>query len=88
MWCLHTLQLLVTTEDGTGGPFPAEIALDPQTKALASIPLALFYPLVLAAAAGAGFLGSVIGRGAPGEGHHAAAMHAHPACCWDGHAGS
>eukprot|EP00877_Chromochloris_zofingiensis_P006644 jgi/Chrzof1/2232/Cz11g07180.t1_TIC110[v5.2] len=52
-------------EDYTARPFPMELPMDPNTKMLSSIPLALFYPLILAVAAGAGYLGSIIGKGAP-----------------------
>lgn len=48
-------------------PFPAEVPMDANTKMLSSIPLALYYPAVLALAAAGGFVGSAIGRGVPGE---------------------
>ncbi|KAI8475724.1 MAG: hypothetical protein J3K34DRAFT_517150 [Monoraphidium minutum] len=46
-------------------PFPAEIPMEPNTKALASIPLALYYPAVLAAAAAAGLVGGAVTRATP-----------------------
>lgn len=55
-----------TTEDASSKPFPYPLPLDPNTRALASIPLALFYPGVLALAAAAGFTGSTVGKGLPG----------------------
>uniref|UniRef100_A0A383VE54 Uncharacterized protein n=1 Tax=Tetradesmus obliquus TaxID=3088 RepID=A0A383VE54_TETOB len=53
-----------TTEESTK-PFPYPLPLDPNTKTLASIPLALFYPGVLALAAAAGMMGNTVGRGLP-----------------------
>ncbi|KAF8060559.1 SULTR2 [Scenedesmus sp. PABB004] len=53
-----------TTEESTK-PFPYELPLDPNTKALASVPLPLFYPGVLALAAVAGLAGATVGRGLP-----------------------
>lgn len=41
--------------------------MEPNTKALASIPLVLFYPGVLALAAAAGFAGATVGRALPGD---------------------
>jgi hypothetical protein len=58
-----------TTEESTK-PFPYPLPLDPNTKTLASIPLALFYPGVLVLAAAAGVMGSTVGKGFPGEGQH------------------
>jgi hypothetical protein len=55
-----------TTEESTK-PFPYPLPLDPNTKTLASIPLALFYPGVVALAAAAGMIGSTVGKGLPGE---------------------
>jgi hypothetical protein len=55
-----------TTEESTK-PFPYPLPLDPNTKTLASIPLALFYPGVVALAAAAGMFGNTVGRGLPGE---------------------
>ncbi|KAF6255592.1 hypothetical protein COO60DRAFT_1641425 [Scenedesmus sp. NREL 46B-D3] len=53
-----------TTEESTK-PFPYPLPMEPNTKALASIPLALFYPGVVALAAAAGMLGSNVGKGLP-----------------------
>ncbi|KAI8462253.1 MAG: hypothetical protein J3K34DRAFT_476400 [Monoraphidium minutum] len=46
-------------------PFPAEIPMDSNTAALASIPLPLYYPAVMGLAAVAGFVGAAAGRGMP-----------------------
>jgi len=46
-------------------PFPYRVVPDPQTAALASVPLALFWPLVAACAALAGLAGAALGRAAP-----------------------
>jgi hypothetical protein len=45
-------------------PFPATIPMDPNTKALASVPGALYFPAVLGLAAAAGLAGSALGRAA------------------------
>jgi hypothetical protein len=47
-------------------PFPAEIPMEPNTAALAGIPLALYYPGVLLLAAGAAFAGRSFGDAVPG----------------------
>jgi hypothetical protein len=41
--------------------------MESDVRTLASIPLALFYPGVLAAAAAAGYVGGMVGRSLPGE---------------------
>jgi hypothetical protein len=41
--------------------------MEADVATLASVPLALFYPGVLAAAAAAGYVGGMVGRGLPGE---------------------
>lgn len=46
-------------------PFPYVLPMDPAQKLLSAMPLVIFYPGVLACVAGAGLLGSVIGRGLP-----------------------
>jgi hypothetical protein len=58
---------LTTEDEEAGRPFPFPLPLDPNTRTLASIPLVLFYPGVLALAAAAGLAGSTVGRGLPGE---------------------
>ena len=48
-------------------PFPAEVPMDANTRMLASVPLPLYYPAVIALAAAGGFVGYSIGGGAPVE---------------------
>lgn len=64
---MHAAVLQVPTTEESTKPFPYPLPLDPNTKTLASIPLALFYPGVLALAAAAGMMGNTVGRGLPGE---------------------
>jgi hypothetical protein len=59
--------VLTTEDEESTKPFPYALPLDPNTRTLASIPLPLFYPGVLALAAAAGLLGSTVGKGLPGE---------------------
>lgn len=61
------VQALTTADEESTKPFPYALPLDPNTRTLASIPLPLFYPGVLALAAVAGLLGSTAGKGLPGE---------------------
>jgi hypothetical protein len=61
------VQVLTTEDEESGKPFPYPLPLDPNTRTLASIPLPLFYPGVLALAALAGLGGSTVGKGLPGE---------------------
>eukprot|EP00879_Flechtneria_rotunda_P009976 GHRR01010432.1.p1 GENE.GHRR01010432.1~~GHRR01010432.1.p1 ORF type:complete len:735 (+),score=296.51 GHRR01010432.1:437-2641(+) len=55
----------VPTTEESNKAFAYPLPLDPNTKVLASIPLVLFYPAVLALAAAAGLAGSSIGRSLP-----------------------
>lgn len=48
-------------------PFPYPLPMDPAQQTLSSIPLALFYPLILAGIAGVAQLGMLAGRALPGE---------------------
>lgn len=64
--CLIDYAQIPTTEE-SNKPFPYHLPLDPNTRTLASIPLPLFYPGVLALAAVAGLAGSTVGRGLPGN---------------------
>lgn len=59
--------MLTTEDEESNKPFPYPLPLDPNTRMLASIPLPLFYPGVLALAAVAGLVGSTAGKGLPGE---------------------
>ncbi|GBF94257.1 110 kDa translocon of chloroplast envelope inner membrane [Raphidocelis subcapitata] len=61
-------------EEAPTGPFPAEIPMEPGSAALAAVPLALFYPAVLALAAGAGYVGVAVGAAAPVEPENRAAV--------------
>jgi len=60
-------QVLTTEDEESNKPFPYPLPLDSNTRTLASIPLPLFYPGVLALAAVAGLAGSTVGKGLPGE---------------------
>lgn len=59
-------QVLTTEDEESNRPFPYPLPLDGNTRTLASIPLPLFYPGVLALAAVAGLAGSTVGKGLPG----------------------
>ncbi|MEW5315412.1 MAG: hypothetical protein WDW38_006843 [Sanguina aurantia] len=48
-------------------PFPYPLPMDPAQQTLSSIPLALFYPLILAGIAGVAQLGMLAGRALPVE---------------------
>lgn len=52
-------------------PFPYPLPMDPAQQTLSSIPLALFYPLILAGIAGVAQLGLLAGRSLPGKDHRA-----------------
>ena len=48
-------------------PFPYHLPMDSAQQSLSNIPLALFYPALLAFIGGSGFLGSLFGRALPGK---------------------
>lgn len=54
------------SDDSSNKPFPYPLPMDPQQQALSSIPFPLFYPALAGFVAASGFLGSIVGRAAPG----------------------
>lgn len=69
------MQVATVEDDASNKPFPYPLPLDPNTRTLASIPLPLFYPAVLGLAAVAGLGGMTVGKGLPGAGRAADAVH-------------
>lgn len=57
--------------DPTSRPFPYPLPMDPTQRVLSNMPLLVFLPVMAAAVAGAGAVGTVVGEAAPGE-HQAA----------------